>query len=593
MAWTEDVQWDLESIVPGGVAGQEFAGRAEALEAEAAALLPAADALGEPGEDPAWDTVIPALLALSQRTIELHMFAMCHASTHVTDSAAWRAEARISAITTRIERAWTTPRDRVARCSDAAFEALCGRPALADTVPMFADLRAAGPLLLPPGEQALYTELSEDGIGAWGRLYERIAGRVSVPVTLNGVVEHLSVSQANNRMEDPDAAVRAAVLAGVTEGWKPHLELCAEMLTHIFGTRAVHYKRLGVDELAEPLAVNRVQAATLDAIFETAATARPLVQRYLAAKARLLGVDRMNWSDLRAPVGRLSRGFGWRAAQDFVVTQFATFSDDMASFAADAFQRRWVEAEDRAGKRPGAYCAPMPQSGQSRIFMTFGGQMNSVITLAHELGHAYHNHAMRHLPFSRQNVTSSLAETASTFAESLVRGAMLKSAADEGEELAILDVDLSDAVSFLANIPVRFHFERALHRLRAGGDLDPDVLSSTMDELQRTWYGPILGATHPLFWADKLHFYLSDNPFYNFPYSFGYLFSSLVNVTATREGKRWAQGYVDLLGDTGSGPAERVAQVHLGVDLRQASTWSPVLERIEERLTRYEALAAR
>ena len=568
-----------------------------ALEAEARALLPAADALGAPDEDATWDTafdtLLPALLDLSKRTMELHMFAMCHASTHVSDSAAWRAEARISAISTSIERAWTRPRDIVARCSDAAFQSLIARPALAEIVPMFEDQRAAAALLLPPGEQALYTELSDDGIGAWSRLYERIAGRVSVPVSINGTVESISTSQANNRMEDPDPAVRAAVFAGMAKGWAPHLELCAEMLTHIFGTRAVHYKRLGVDELAEPLAANRIQKATLDAIFETAASARPLIGRYLAAKARILGVDRMNWSDLRAPVGRLSRAFEWRSAQDFVVTQFATFSDDMSSFAADAFQRRWVEAEDRSGKRPGAYCAPMPVSEQSRIFMTFGGRMNSVITLAHELGHAYHNHAMRGLPYSRQNLTSSLAETASTFAESLVRGAMLKSAADEGEELAILDVDLSDAVSFLANIPVRFHFERALHRLRAAGDLDPDALSSTMVELQRDWYGEILGDAHPVFWADKLHFYLADAPFYNFPYSFGYLFSSLVNVTATREGKRWAQGYVDLLRDTGSGPAERVAQAHLGVDLRQASTWSPVLERIETRLARYEALAGR
>lgn len=587
MAWTEDVQWDLDSIVAGGVAGRAFADRAEILEATAEVLLPAADALGEPDEDSAWDAVVPALMDLSKEVMELHMFAMCHASTHVSDSAAWRAEARISAISTRVERAWTRPRDRVARCSDGAFAALCARPALADLVPLFEDQRRVAALLLPPGEQALYTELSEDGIGAWSRLYERVAGRVVIPAG----DERLSVSQAANRMEAPDAAAREQVFEGLAKGWEPHLELCAEMLTHIFGTRRVHYGRLGVDELAEPLAANRIEAATLDAIFGAAASARPLIHRYLAAKARLLGAERLSWCHLRAPVGRLSRSFDWPTAQDFVVAQFATFSDDMATFAADAFERRWIEAEDRSGKRPGAYCAPMPVSGQSRIFMTFGGRMNSVITLAHELGHAYHNHAMRGLPFARQHVTSSLAETASTFAESLVRGAMLRDAADEAEELAILDTDLSDAVAFLANIPVRFHFERALHRLRAAGDLDPEVLSSTMEELQREWYGPTLGAAHPLFWADKLHFYLSDAPFYNFPYTFGYLFSSLVNVRAGREGKRWAQGYVDLLRDTGSGPAEIVGQRHLGVDLRQASTWSPVLERIEERLTRYEALA--
>lgn len=587
MSWTEDVQWDLDSIVPGGPQGAAFAQRAESLERQVDLLVTAADALGDVDTDPAYAAVLPHILALGEAIGELHMFAMCYASTHVDEPAAWRAEARVSAIASRLERAMTTPNDRIARASDAAYQALCARPELTELIPTFEDLRARAHLLLPAGEQALYADLYEDSSGAWGRMYERVAGSVIVPVG----EERLSTSQALNRMDDPDPAKRAAVFDGVQQGWTPHLESCAEMLTHIFGIRRTLNGRLGVDELAQPLASNRITALTLEALFGACRAARPLVTRYLRAKARLMGQDVLNWWDLRAPVGQLSRSFAWGETQGFIVEQFSAFSADMASFAQDAFRDRWVEAEDRRGKRPGAYCAPMPLSRQSRIFMTFGGRMNSVITLAHELGHAYHNKVMLELHPARRGITSSLAETASTFAESLVRSAMLANASDASEKLAILDQDLGDAMSFLANIPVRYDFERALHALRAKGELDPETLSERMVALQREWYGEGLGAANPVFWADKLHFYIPDTPFYNFPYTFGFLFSSLVNIRAMREGSRWAQGYVDLLRDTGSGPAEILASKHLGVDLEDSATWQPVLARIEERLELYERLA--
>jgi len=588
MSWTEDVQWDLDSIVPGGPQGAAFADRAAALDAQAEALVAAADALGDPGEDPRYAEVLSALVDIGEKVVELHMFAMCHASTHADDAGAWRAEARVSAISSRLERAWTNPNDRIARASEDAYARLCAVPALAPMIPGFEDLRARAHLLLPPGEQALVAELYEDSLAAWGRLYERTSGRVVIPVG----EEQISPAQALNRLDDPDPAARAAVFEGMQVGWQPHLELCADVLTHIYGIRRALHQRLGVDELEMPLSANRISRRTLDALFEAARTASPLVGRYLRAKARLLGGERLDWQDLRAPVGRLSRAFGWADAQDFIVSQFATFSADMADFARDAFRDRWVEAEDRRGKRPGAYCAPMPISRQSRIFMTFGGRMNSVITLAHELGHAYHNHVIMPLHPARQRVTSSLAETASTFAESLVRSAMLASARDADERLAILDQDLADGTAFLANIPTRFEFERSLHALRAQGDLDPDALSARMVELQQQWYGPALGRPAPLFWAEKLHFYIPDTAFYNFPYTFGYMFSSLVNIRATREGSGWARGYVALLEDTGSGPAEEVVRKHLGVNLEDAGCWAPVLERLEERVTLYERLTS-
>lgn len=586
MAWTSDPRWDLESIFPGRPDSPEARARIAAIDEEMADLVVRADALGDPATDPAWDTVIPALLEAEDRAGELASWVHAWGSTHADDPAGHRAIAAISAAMTRMERAWNRPNDAVARAPVPAYDTLCARPALQNEVPMFQDMRPLGHLLLPPAEQALFTELSEDGMHAWARSYERISGELRIPVG----DERLSSAQALNRLEDPDSGKRAAVFAGILEGWGGVAESCADALTHIIGTRVVLNSRLGVDELALPLAGSRISPATLDAILEVCAASREVLQPFLRAKARMLGVERLDWSDLRAPLGKSDRRIPYEAAQDVCVDQFGRFSQDMADFARHAFEHQWVEAEDRAGKRPGAYCTSLPVSRQSRVFMTYGGGLNSVLTLAHELGHAYHNHALLDTHPARRRVPMTLAETASTFGEALVRGAALDAASSHEEQLDILDKDLGDAVAFLHNIPVRFYFERKIYGMRQQGALDPAALSEAMEQLQREWYGPVLGKTHPLFWADKLHFYLSSAPFYNYPYTFGYLFSSLVYATARHNGPEWAGGYLSLLRDTGAGPAENVAAAHLGIDLRSVDAWSPVLDVLAERVDRFVKL---
>lgn len=586
MAWTQDPRWDLESIFPGRPDSPEARAAIAAIDEEFADLVVRADALGDPAADPAWDTVIPALLEAEDRASELASWVHAWGSTHADDPAGHRAIAAISAAMTRMERAWTRPNDAVARASDDSYAALLARPALRDEAAMFEDMRPVGHLLLPPAEQALFTELSEDGMHAWSRSYERISGELRVVVG----DERISSAQALNRLEDPDAGKRAAVFDGVLQAWGGVAESCADALTHIIGTRAVLNRRLGVDELAVPLAGSRIERGTLDAIFALCAQSRDVLQPFLRAKATRLGKAQLDWSDLRAPLGHADRRISYEAAQDVCVDQFGRFSQDMAEFARHAFAHQWVEAEDRAGKRPGAYCTGLPISRQSRVFMTYGGGLNSVLTLAHELGHAYHNHALLDTHPARRRVPMTLAETASTFGEALVRGAALDSASSADEQLDILDKDLSDAVAFLHNIPVRFHFERACYAMRAEGALEPARLSDTMEQLQREWYGPVLGKAHPLFWADKLHFYLSTAPFYNYPYTFGYLFSSLVYAHAREHGPAWAGGYLSLLRDTGAGPAEKVASAHLGIDLRTVEAWTPVLDVLAERVNRFVKL---
>jgi oligoendopeptidase F len=325
-------------------------------------------------------------------------------------------------------------------------------------------------------------------------------------------------------------------------------------------------------------------------MLEASSRARPLLQKYLAKKASLLGVDRLEWQDQWAPVAKTPK-WTWAQAQTFVEENFGAWHPELADFARKAFAGRWVEAEDRSAKAAGAWCAVLPMSQQSRIFMTFGGTFSGAMTLAHEMGHAFHNHVTRKLPQSLVRVPMTLAETASVFAENLVRDAALAAAREPSDRLAMLDARLGAGMVFLMNIPARFQFELALHTERQSGELDPDALDELMVRCQRQAYGDSLGSWDPTYWCSKSHFHMSDRAFYNFPYTFGYLFSSLVYARARAEGPSFQATYTELLRRTGTDHAEPLAQDLLGLDLTDPETWWQAIVPLQDDLAAFEDAA--
>ncbi|WP_042164379.1 M3 family metallopeptidase, partial [Paenibacillus gorillae] len=238
-----------------------------------------------------------------------------------------------------------------------------------------------------------------------------------------------------------------------------------------------------------------------------------------------------------------------------------------------ALKQGWVEAEDRAGKRPGGFCTAFPKDGQTRIFMTYAGTPDNVSTLAHELGHAYHQHVMNDLPAFSQEYAMNVAETASTFAELIVSDSAMKAATDKEEKIGLLENKIQNSVAFYMNIHARFLFETRFFEKRRQGMVTATELSELMEAAQREAFSGTLGEVHPHFWASKLHFYLTDVPFYNFPYTFGYLFSAGIYARAQQEGPAFAERYVQLLRDTGSMTVEELAQKHLGVKLDEEGFW--------------------
>ena len=572
--------WNLDPLFEGGITGEAFTGSLDEVDHEARELVVRADALATPG--PSWVELLQDLEALLVRAHQLSTFAHCCACADARDKSASFASGRVESIFVRIDRCFVPIEAQLVACSQETFDALVALPELQDMEPRLQRMRAKAPLLLPRAEQALATELAEDGIHSWGRFYDHLNGGLQVELSEGRVI---GSAQAQNLLGSSNREERREGLQALDSAWEQASEHCARALTHIVGTRQTINDRRGLDELADTCFGQRVTRETLEALLQASRRAQPILLRYLKARARVLGVDRCGWEDLGASLGDGS-GWDWSSSEGFILEHFGSWSPELADFARTAFQGRWIEAEDRNHKRPGGWCARAPISGESRIFMTHGGTFRSTVTLAHELGHAYHNHVTRDLNPSRRVIPSTLAETASVFAESIVRDAALEAAAED-QKLAMLDARLSAGVSFLMNLPARYDFERALYTLRRRGDLDPVELSETMVRIQKDWYGDALSSWYPHFWASKLHFFISHFAFYNYPYTFGYLFAQLVYNRLRQTGDR--EAYVDILRRTGWQQSEELARDTLGLDLEDPDTWWQAIAPLEQDLEAYEA----
>jgi len=583
--------WNLDNIYAGGPMGSAFKDTAARAEERLRALLTRAELL------PLGDLVALAALLLDLETITLELstlgtFAGCHAAGDAVGKDAVRAEARASELWTLFGRASVTPNDRVIRMEEHAFQALLARPELAHMQGDLLERRRLGRLKLPEAEEALSTELARDGILAWGELYDQVAGALRIPFDRGNGVEPLSPGQLSQLLSNPDKDLRERAFAAQKEGWRTVAPTCAKALTHITGTRITLNAKRGLDTLDEPLANAKIERSTLDAMMETARAARPLMDRYLAAKSKALGQDTMQWTDVVSLLGRSTAVITYEHAQDFIVTQFRTFSPALAEFSERAFRESWVEIEDRPGKRGGGFCAEVPTRNESRIFMTWGNNERSLSTLAHELGHAFHNEVLATVPPAQRRLPMTLAETASTFGEALVREAALAETHDPQARLRLLDASLSDALAYLVNIPARFELERRLYDLRAEGPLEADQLEAETTAIYQRWYGPRISNVDPLFWANKLHFYIGGLAFYNFPYLFGYLFSALVYEHFRALGPSGAPGYERLLRRTGDAWAEPIALEELGLDLSKPATWALALRSVERDVEAFERAVA-
>ena len=327
-----------------------------------------------------------------------------------------------------------------------------------------------------------------------------------------------------------------------------------------------------------------MQKATLDAMLGAMDEYLPKFWQYLKAKAKALGYENgLPWYELFAPMGSSSTKFTLEQAKDFLVEQFESFNPEEAQMIATAFDEEWIDFYPREGKAGGAFCAGVEAIGQSRILTNYDGTFSDVVTLAHELGHAYHNHCIRsHRPLNH-NYSMPLAETASTFNECVVMASAISKAADDQERLALIESQLQDATQIICDIYSRFRFEAKVFENRENSFMHANTLCEYMLDAQRQSYGDGLDPDfmHPYMWVCKSHYY--GPTFYNFPYAFGGLFARGLYAQYEKEGKDFIAKYNQLLYTTTVATAEDTAKV-AGVDLTDKNFWRGALQTIADQI---------
>jgi len=443
--------------------------------------------------------------------------------------------------------------------------------------------------MMSPAEESLAAEMRLTGSAAWVKLHGNLTSQIQATVVLRGEQQTLTMSMLRNLAYDSDREVRRAAYEAELQAWAQHATPIASALNAIVGETNLLMRKRGWDSaLHASLFHNAIDEPTLHAMLEAAYEAFPDFRRYLHAKARLLGVERCAWYDLFAPVGRERRSWSYDEAAQFIIEQFATYSQKLSDFARRAFEERWIDAPPQPGKRDGAFCMRLRRD-ESRILTNYKPVFNGMGTLAHELGHAYHNLCLASRTYLQRQTPATLAETASIFCNTLIDQAALRDA-DREEQIAILEASLQGVCQVVVDITSRYLFEKAVYERRTERELSARELCEIMHDAQIQTYGDGLdeNALHPYMWAAKPHYY--GGLFYNYPYMFGLLFGLGLYARYLDDPDGFRARYDDLLSRTGMADAPTLA-AEFGFDLRTPAFWRGAFDTVRQNIDQIESLA--
>ncbi|MEX1378020.1 MAG: M3 family oligoendopeptidase [Eubacteriales bacterium] len=449
--------------------------------------------------------------------------------------------------------------------------------------------KASKHLLSDDVEKAV-ARLSLTGGNAWSRMRDMIDGTMTVEIEQDGEMKSLPLPMVRNMAYDKDPEVRKKAYEAELAAYKKIEMPLSHALNAIKGENIAMCEMRGYDSiLGKTLEDSRMSKDVLDAMLSAMEDAMPDFRRYMKAKAKYLGHDKgMPFYDMFAPIGaNANMKFTYEEAHEFLVDTFKGFSEEMSAFIDYAFKNRWIDALPKEGKGGGAFCANLPFIGESRVLSNFDGSFSSVGTLAHELGHAWHGHCLKHLPIVKTNYPMPLAETASIFNEGVVTDAVLKTA-DDDTKLAIIEAELMDATQVLVDIYSRYLFESKVIEVRHDHGMSVNEIKEAMLDAQKKAYGDGLdeNTLHPYMWACKSHYYIPDLAFYNWPYAFGLLFGKCIAAAYRKAPEGFVERYKELLAATGSADVVDVAKM-MNIDLTKKETWKQALDGLVEKVDEF------
>ena len=452
----------------------------------------------------------------------------------------------------------------------------------------FAEAKKQYKHLLSDELEDVIAKFSISGGDGWEQLFEAMTS--GVEGEFKG--EKVTLSEIRNMAYDADAAVRKEAYETELKMYDTIKEPIAFALNNIKQQVLTETSLRGFESpLAQTLEASRMSRKTLDALLEAIREYLPQFRAYLKHKAVLLGHENgLPFYDLFAPIGESSRRFTIEESKEFLLENFKGFSEDLAQMTKEAYENNYIDFLPRKGKVGGAFCSNLPFIKQSRILTNFSGSLSDVVTIAHELGHAYHGLHIENHRVLNQEYSMPVAETASTFNENIVMNTVISEASD-AEKVALLESQLQDTTQIIVDIYSRYLFEASVFENREKSFMFSKDLEKLMLDAQKEAYGDGLDpdAMHPYMWACKPHYYSSGLSFYNFPYAFGGLFSKGLYAIYQEQPEGFVEKYQELLRATTVTSAEDTAKV-LGVDVEDSAFWKKALAQVADNIEQFIAL---
>lgn len=455
------------------------------------------------------------------------------------------------------------------------------------------EIKLSTKYMLSQEEEVLISKMKNTGSKAWAKLQNMVTSTLLVDIEMDGELKKLPLPVVRNMAYSADKTLRKKAYEAELESYKKIEDTSCACLNGIKGEVITLCNLRGYKSpLEETLIKSRMDEKILKAMFTAIEESLPVFHKYFRKKAELLGhKNGLPFYDLFAPVGKINRTFTYEEAREYVVNNFRTFSDKLADFADHAFENQWIDAEPREGKSGGAFCSNLHPIKESRIMANFDGSFSNVITLAHELGHGYHGSCLTEESILNSSYPMPLAETASTFCETIVVNAALEEVGEE-EKLSILESSLQDAGQVIVDIYSRFLFEDAVFERRKDHFLSVKELKDLMIEAQKKAYGNGLDHEylHPYMWVNKSHYYSAERNYYNFPYAFGLLLSKGLYAKYLEDRKSFVKKYDEFLRETGKNNIADVVKI-MDIDVYSVDFYRNSFKLIEEDIEKFIELA--
>jgi pepF/M3 family oligoendopeptidase len=440
-------------------------------------------------------------------------------------------------------------------------------------------------------QEALASELSLSGGNAFEKLQGTVTSQLAVDFELDGKTQKMPMPALINLRSHPDESTRRRAYEAENTAWESVKETLAACLNGVKGqANTLNTRRGRKDAVHSALDAGRIDRKTLKVMLAAMQASFPMFRKYYKAKARKLGKEKLAWWDLFAPMGKTGKVYSFEEARDFILDNFGKFSPELKAFAKRAFDKGWIDAEQRDGKRGGAFCMAVARVKESRVLCNFDGSFPQVTTLAHELGHGFHNQCAYAAGKTelQQLTPMTLAETASTMCETIVTEAVLARTKDPQEELAVLEAQIQGASEVVVDIYSRYLFEKEVFERRLEAELSADDFGEIMERAQKATYGDGLDERYlqKFMWTWKPHYYSPSLSFYNFPYAFGLLFATGLYAIYKQRGPAFVEDYKNLLASTGEASAADLAK-RFGIDIRKSQFWEDSLAIVGNRIDRF------